>query len=96
MLISKPYTVGDVVSIKLINGDELIAKLEADDTDTITVSRPLAITMSAQGMGLIPWVFLGEDGKITLRKKHTFFVVTSKKEASQQYIEGTTGISLLK
>lgn len=96
MLISKPYTVGDVVSIKLVNGDELIAKLEADDNDTITVSRPLAITMSAQGMGLIPWVFLGEDGKITLRKKHTFFVVTSKKEAAQQYIEGTTGISLLK
>lgn len=96
MLISKPYTVGDVVSIKLINGDELIAKLEADDADTITVSRPLAITMSAQGMGLIPWAFLGEDGKIVLRKKNTFFIVPSKKDAASQYLEGTTGIALVK
>jgi hypothetical protein len=96
MLISKPIAAGDVVSIKLINGDELIARLESDDTDTITISRPLAITMSAQGMGLIPWVFLGEDAKITLRKKNTFFVVPSKKDAADQYIEGTTGIALVK
>ena len=96
MLISKPYTVGDVVSIKLINGDELITRLEADDTDTVTISKPMAITMGAQGMGLIPWVFLGESEKITLRKKHTFFIVQSKKDASNQYIEGTTGITLVK
>lgn len=96
MLINKGFSNGDVVSIKLVNGDEIIARFEEDDADHITVSRPLAITMSAQGMGLIPWVFLGEDGKVVLRKKNTFFVVPSKKEAAQQYLEGTTGISLLK
>ena len=95
MLISKPIASGDVVSIKLINGDELITRLESDDNETVTISKPMAITMGAQGMGLIPWVFLGESDKITLRKKHTFFIVPSKKEASDQYIEGTTGIKLV-
>jgi hypothetical protein len=94
--LKKDFENGDVVSIKLINGDELIARYEAEDTDTITVSRPLAITMSAQGMGLIPWVFLGVDETVVLRKKHTFFVVPSKNEAAKQYTEGTTGIALVK
>jgi hypothetical protein len=92
MLINKGFSNGDVVSIKLVNGDELIARFESDDTDTITVSRPLAITMSAQGMGLIPWVFLGKDDSVTLRKKSTFFIVPSKAEAAKQYVEGTTGL----
>ena len=96
MLINKGFSAGDIVSIKLINGDELIAKLESEDAESVTISRPLAITMSPQGMGLIPWVFLGHDSKITLRRKNTFFIVASKKEAADQYLEGTTGIALVK
>ena len=97
MLINKGFSNGDVVSVKLINGDELIARFESEDADTITISKPMAITMGVQGMGLIPWVFLGDtERNITLRKKHTFFIVPSKKEASDQYIEGTTGIAIVK
>lgn len=94
--LKKDFENGDVVSIKLINGDELIARYESEDENNITISRPLAITMSAQGMGLIPWVFLGVDDTVVLRKKNTFFVVPSKGEAAKQYTEGTTGIALVK
>jgi hypothetical protein len=52
--------------------------------------------MGPQGLGMIPWVFLGDESKIVLEKKNTFFIVASKNEASKQYIEGTTGISLVK
>jgi hypothetical protein len=94
MLINKGFSSGDVVSIKLINGDEIIAKFEKEDTDTITINRPLALTMNGQGLGMIPWVFLGKDGSITISKANTFFVVESKGEAATQYTEGTTGIAL--
>ena len=76
MLINKGFSNGDVVSIKLINGDEIIAKFEREDTDTITINRPLALTMNGQGLGMIPWVFLGKDGDITLRKSNTFLGVS--------------------
>jgi hypothetical protein len=92
--LKKDFSNGDVVSIKLINGDEIIARFESEDTDTITISRPLALTMSGQGLGMIPWVFLGKEDSITIRKKNTFFVVASKGEAAKQYTEGTTGIAL--
>lgn len=92
--LKKDFSNGDVVSIKLINGDEIIARFESEETDTITISRPLALTMSGQGLGMIPWVFLGKEDSITIRKKNTFFVVASKGEAAKQYTEGTTGIAL--
>jgi len=96
MLINKGFSNGDVVSVKLINGDELIARFEEEDAESVTIARPLALTMGAQGLGMIPWCFLGKDDKIVLLKKNTFFVVASKKEAADQYLEGTTGIALVK
>lgn len=94
MLINKGFSLGDVVSIKLINGDEIIARFESENADTITVSRPLALTMNGSGLGMIPWVFLGKDSAITVSKSNTFFIVESKGEAAKQYLEGTTGIAL--
>lgn len=94
MLLKKPITQGSVVSIKLINGDEIIARYEDETSDTVTVSKPLALTMGAQGLGMIPWVFLGDAETVTLQKSHVFFVVPSKKDAADQYMQGTTGIAM--
>lgn len=94
MLLSKPMATGDVVSIKLINGDELIARLEADDHRGITIDRPLALTMQGGGLGMVPWVLLGDKHSITLNRDHIFAMVPSKKDAADQYVTGTTGIAL--
>jgi hypothetical protein len=94
MLLSKPMATGDVVSIKLINGDELIARLESDDHKGITVDRPLALTMQGGGLGMVPWVLLGDKNSITLNRDHIFAMVPSKKDAADQYVAGTTGIAL--
>jgi hypothetical protein len=94
MLISKPITDGSVVSLKLVNGDEIIARYDGEDADTIKINRPLALTMGAQGLGMIPWLFLGNTESYTLKREHVFVMVPSKKEAADQYMQGTTGIAL--
>lgn len=94
MLLEKPIASGDVVSIKLINGDEIIARFESETSDEVKIDRPLALTMSGQGLGMIPWIFLGDKNLITLKKSHVFCVVPSKKDAADQYMQGTTGIAL--
>lgn len=94
MLLEKPMASGDVVSLKLVNGDEIIARLESDDDKGITITKPLAITAGPQGLGMIPWVFLGNKETFTLKKEHVFVMVPSKKEAADQYMQGTTGIAL--
>lgn len=94
MLLDKPMVSGDVVSLKLVNGDEIIARFESIDDQGITINRPLAITAGPQGLGMIPWIFLGNKETLTLKKEHVFVIVPSKKEAADQYMQGTTGIAL--
>ena len=85
---------GDVVSLKLINGDEIIARLDSDDHNGITVTKPLAITVGPQGLGMMPWIFLGNKETVTIKREHIFVMVPSKKDAADQYMQGTTGIAL--
>jgi hypothetical protein len=94
MLIEKPITEGDVVSLKLLNGDEIIARYESETATEIRINRPLALTAGAQGLGMMPWVFLADKETFTLQKAHVFVMVPSKKDAANQYMEGTTGIAL--
>ena len=94
MLIDKGISQGEVVSLKLINGDEIIARFETETSDEIKIEKPLALTMSGQGLGMIPWMFLGAKESITLKKSHVFCMVPSKKDAADQYMQGTTGIAL--
>lgn len=94
MLLQKPIAANDVVSLKLVNGDEIIARFESEDGNTITINRPKALTATPQGLGMIPWMFLGDKDTMTLNKSHVFVMVPSKKDAADQYMEGTTGIAL--
>ena len=95
MLINKGFSNGDIVSTKILNGDELIARFEEETADTIKLTKPLAVTMGPQGLGLIPWIFLGDDETVTIQKSHVFVMVASKKDAAIQYRQSTTSIALV-
>jgi len=94
MLIDKGIAVGEVVSIKLSNGDEIIGRLEAESVDEVKIEKPLAITIGPQGLGMMPWMFLSAKEVYTLKKIHIYAMQPSKKEAADQYMQGTTGIAL--
>lgn len=94
MLIDKGFKEGDVISIKLISGEEIIARFESETADEVKISRPLMVTLTGTGMGLIPWMFLGEKENFPLKRSHILAVAPSKKDAADQYMQGTTGIAL--
>lgn len=94
MLIDKGFSQGDTVSLKLVNGDELIGRFEEETDSVYKLSKPMAVTLSSGGLGMIPWVFLGNNEKVSLKKEHVFVIVNSKEDAAKQYLQGTTGIAL--
>ena len=94
MLISKGISVGEIVSIKLISGEELIAKLEEETAEHVKVNRPLTVSLGPQGLGMIPFVFLAQSETIKLSMQHVMVIAVAKKDAADQYIQGTTGIAL--
>jgi hypothetical protein len=94
MLIDKGFSQGDIVSVKVVNGDELIARFEEETATGYKVSKPMAITLGSQGLGLIPWMFFANNDTLLLKKEHVFVIAASKDEAAKQYLQGTTGIAL--
>jgi hypothetical protein len=95
MLISKSYAVGDIVSFKIVNGDEIIGRIANDNfANGYEVERPCTVMPSAKGIGLIQSLFTGTDSKVTLQQQHVIMHSPTIKEMQDHYIQTTTGITL--
>lgn len=93
MLIQKGYAEGDIVCFKVVNGDEIVAKLVEEKPDAFVVSKPCTVVPSQQGLGLMQSLFSADiNTNITLNKMHVIMhsPVIDKLEA--HYIQTTTGI----
>ena len=97
MLIEKSVSIGDIVSIKLISGEEIMAKLEHEDSIYYTLSKPMVIAMTAQGPSLLPYMFtINHEQSIKLLKSSTATLIQlTDKNHANQYIELTTNIKIV-
>lgn len=103
MLVSKPVQPNDIVSIKISNGDELIAKYVETDGDTVTVVKPMLMVLSQTASGqpgvqMMPLFMLGgeKDGKYPINKNHIICMIISNPEAKAGYTQSTTGLTIPK
>jgi hypothetical protein len=95
MLIETPYKVGDTVSIKLSSGEEMVARLENEGPEKITVHKPLMLTATPEGMGLAPYMFtVAQDSKFNLNISNVICIAKTEKNMANKYVESTTGLAL--
>ena len=95
MLIDKGVSVGEVITIKLTSGEELVAKLIDETATHYKLSKPPVLSMGLKGIGMVPYLFtVSPDKDIQLNKATVTVIAVSDKEFSNQYIQGTTGITL--
>ena len=93
MLVAPKYEQDDIVTFKIVNGDELVAKIVEDSDDAFTVTKPCTVMPSQQGIGLIQSLFTSDlNTSIRLEKKHVMMHSTTIKEIQNHYIKTTTGI----
>ena len=93
MLLQKSYATGDIVCFKILNGDEIVAKLVEDTTDKFVISRPCTVIPSQQGLGLMQSLISGDiNTNITLLKSHVMMHSPVVKDIENHYIRTTTGI----
>jgi hypothetical protein len=94
MLINKPIELNDVVSIKMITGEEILAKLTNTSEKDITVSNPLILTQTPSGsIAAIPFIVTSDktDG-IEFSRNHIITMLPTSRTFADQYIKITTGI----
>lgn len=95
MFIDKGISQGEIVTIKLTSGEELIAKLVEENAKGYKVSKPLVLSMNSQGMGMMPYLFTANPEKeITIFASAVCVITNADKQFADQYIQGTTGIRL--
>ena len=97
MLLQKPHAKGDIVTIKLTSDTEIITRFISQDDNSITFEKPMAVSITPQGLGLMPWLFSADASKdITIANSQVYYTMDTLKDLADQYVEGTTGITLAK
>ena len=95
MFISKGFAEGEVVTLKLTSGEEIVAKLVEDGPLHYKLKNPQVIGMGPKGPGLMPYLFtVSPDKEIKLQKSTVTVADPTDEQFANQFIESTTGIAL--
>jgi hypothetical protein len=95
MLIDKGVSEGEVITLKLTSGEEIVAKLIEDGAVYYKLSKPHVIGHGPQGPGLMPYLFtVSKDKEIKLLKSTVTVAEATDKQFADQFIQTTTGITL--
>lgn len=95
MLIEKPKAAGDVVTIKLTSGEEVIARFEEETATGIKVTKPMVLSMTQQGVGMMPYMFtVNPNTAVTFNHSSITVLSATDGDFAKQYTTSTTGIQM--
>jgi hypothetical protein len=93
MLITTNFKSNEILTMKLVTGEEIISKFIEDTTFGYKINRPLVLAITPQGVAMTPFLFTAEiNGEITIPKNAVIAIAATEKDTAGQYIKGTTGI----
>lgn len=94
MLMSKSMIEnGDIASFKLVNGDEIVAKVIEVSADRFVIDRPCVIVPNQQGIGVMQAMFTANVSKsIELLRQHAMMIAITEDRMRDHYLQMTTGI----
>ena len=93
MLQTPKYKVDQVVTFKLTNGDEIVAKIVEEKDTAFIISKPCTVLPSAQGMALLQSLYTSDlNNSLELDRQHVIFHASTVEQVQNHYIATTTGI----
>lgn len=91
----RTFNEGDIITIKLISGEEVISKYISQTETSFEVSKPYILAGMQQGIGLAPYILTGQESESINIGTHGVVAVTiSDDDMRKQYIETTSSILL--
>lgn len=102
MLIENTWQDGDICSIKMVNGEELVAKITDHDAQSVTIHKPLVLTLGVDQQNqqyqlqMLPtFMFSAKpDAKLKIDRRHIITITISQDEAKSSYISNTTNLAM--
>ena len=89
---------GDVVTLKMSSGEELIGTYKDDDNATYTIDRPVTLSVGPKGgPALTPYLMTvnpGNTRNLKINKALVVCVANTDKELADQYSSAMSGIQV--
>ncbi len=94
MLLQKSkFDAGDIVSLKLTSGEEIVGKFVSEDMMEIVLTKVVMLAMTQKGVGMAPYmVTINPDKEYAINKQAVILKAHTDKDVADQYTYQTTGI----
>ena len=91
----------DVKVLKLITGEEVIARVIEEENNLITLEKPMTLQMlppntstGQVGFALVPWIKAAKNDKTTISIEHILVTDEASDQTEKNYLQVITGLSL--
>jgi len=91
----------DVKVLKLITGEEVIARVTEEKNNLITLEKPMILQMLAPntstgqvGFALIPWMKAAKNERVLISTEHIIAEDEASEQTEKNYLQVVTGLSL--
>ena len=91
----------DVKVLKLITGEEVIARVTEEKNNLITLEKPMTLQMIApttstgqMGFAMVPWMKAAKNDKTTISIDHVLVTDEASDQTEKNYLQVVTGLSL--
>jgi len=89
----KENKIGQTVSLKLTSGDEVVGKIVGQNAEGITLSQPVILAASHQGLAMVPFMMTADPGgEFLFRTANIMCMVDTNQQVADAYLTNTTGI----
>ena len=91
----------EVKVLKMISGEEVIARTKSEDT-LVILDKPLLLTQlpdpsqpGRMAFGLVPWIISAVEEDTVVSVDHIIAQLPAKPEIEKMYLSQTSGLSLV-
>ena len=91
----------DVKVLKLITGEEVIARVTEEKNNLITLEKPMILQMMAPDrttgqipFALVPWMKAAKNDKVVISVEHILVTDGASDQTEKNYLQVVTGLSL--
>lgn len=93
MLKEKTYNSGDIVTVYLQTGQEILGKFVSEDDSSTVLTKPLTVAIGPQGAAFQTFTVTGDSEKnVSFKTGKIISILKTNDQTSSSYIEATSGI----
>lgn len=102
MLVSKAFRQGDILTLKLSSGEEVICRFVEQSESDITITKPLTMTLmqvpnqpGQAAVGFVPFmVGVADDAHIRITRSNIIAFSPAAPNAASGYMRSTSGLEI--